>query len=179
MTEAAKVFYSTNAERKRNGRGDRNKKRQGGRIIRFPSDYMKQMDGEVKKYQLGKPMTWTEYSELPEDLKETYLRSIVKKYNATPGMLAEMFLRNRNVCAFEAKRLKINTNPQRGRVPTEIMDRWHSFLSNSKEEPETEEQAKKPTKEKMYFANDKMADICKLLSAFEGSGVKITKELTL
>lgn len=31
MTEAAKVFYSTNAERKRNGRGDRNKKDKEGR----------------------------------------------------------------------------------------------------------------------------------------------------
>lgn len=95
MTDAEYVFNQTSKERKRNGRGDYNKKRQGGKTIRFPSDNLSRkeknaMNGEVKTYSFYKPLYWDEFRKMPNDIQQEYLDTIKEKFGKIPGrMLAE------------------------------------------------------------------------------------------
>lgn len=57
MTDERFVFQQTNRERAAAGRGDRCKKRQGGKYVRLPSDNLTEkekraMNGEVKTYNV-------------------------------------------------------------------------------------------------------------------------------
>ena len=47
MNDAEYLFKQTSSERKRIGRGDYNKKRQGGKAIRFPSDHLTKKEIEA------------------------------------------------------------------------------------------------------------------------------------
>ena len=47
--------------------------------------------GEVVSFQIGKPMKWAEFCELPRDLKEEYLKNLIEKYSVSARVLATMF----------------------------------------------------------------------------------------
>ena len=97
MTDAEYLFRQTSSERKRIGRGDYNKKRQGGKVIRFPSDGLsrkekKALNGEVMTYRFYKPITWEEFKKLPNDIRQEYLDMIKEKFGLIPGpLMAESF----------------------------------------------------------------------------------------
>ena len=70
--------------RGRNGKG-------GG--MKTAADYMTQkqlraLDGEVKTYRMGSPMSWEEFSAMPEDLKKMYIKKLRKDFNVPDEMLA-------------------------------------------------------------------------------------------
>ena len=131
------------------------------------------MNGECVTYTMTKPMGWDEYQMLPDDIKRTYLITLAEKYEATPAMLAMMFGKNRKICGFEQRRLKIGQTPSRGRVPKPVMDKWEAFLKTEKlgeqEQPEQEPIVKQ----------DEISKIAEMLVALKGSGAKITIEITL
>lgn len=67
----------------------------GGRAM-LPSDYytkkqLESMHGEVKTYQLGKPMSWNEFIFIPDDLKKMYIKKLRKKFNVPDEGLAAAF----------------------------------------------------------------------------------------
>ena len=67
----------------------------GGRVV-LPSDHytkkqLESMNGEVKTYRLGKPMTWEGFTELPDDLKKMYIKELRKKFNVPDEELAAAF----------------------------------------------------------------------------------------
>ena len=39
------------------------------------------MNGEVKEYNLSKPMDWKEFKALPMNLQEAYIYQLVRKYD--------------------------------------------------------------------------------------------------
>lgn len=95
MDDAEFLFRQTSRERKRVARGASAKVRGGGRTVRMPSDYLTRgerndMNGDVKSYALGRPLSWGEFKLMPKDIQETYLNGLTKKF---PGisltMLAE------------------------------------------------------------------------------------------
>lgn len=60
------------------------------------TDYMtekqwKERCGDVMSYQIGKPMTWSEFRKLPSDLKEEYMNALIDKYSANARSFADMF----------------------------------------------------------------------------------------
>lgn len=67
-----------------------------GGAVKFPSDYLtkkelKAMSGEVIKYaSLKNPMSWSEFKELPDDLKKEYIASIRAKFGAPDKYIAQM-----------------------------------------------------------------------------------------
>ena len=69
-------------------RSARNRKRYPGKKgpVKLPSDYMSEkekeaLNGECKTYKLGAPMSWDEFSKMPDDLKAMYIKSLRKKFN--------------------------------------------------------------------------------------------------
>ena len=68
--------------------------------VRLPSDGMtpaqlRQQSGDVIEYNLGKPMTYEQLLQLPQDLRKKYLDKLVAEYNANQRALAEMLGCNR------------------------------------------------------------------------------------
>ena len=48
------------------------------------------MNGDVKTYNLNKPMTWGEFKALPEDLKITYIKKLRNEFKVPDKVIAEM-----------------------------------------------------------------------------------------
>ena len=62
---------------------------------RLPSDYMtdkelEALNGEVKVYKLGKPMTWGMFSEMPDDLKKEYIVKLRNAFKIPDRWLGEL-----------------------------------------------------------------------------------------
>ena len=90
MTDAEYVLKQTNAERKRIGRGDYNKKRRGGKTVRFPSDNLSRkerakLNGEPITYSFAKPLFWGEFLEMPRDIQQSYLDTVKEKFVGLSG----------------------------------------------------------------------------------------------
>lgn len=97
MTDAEYIFKQTSAERKRIGRGDYNKKRRGGKTVRFPSDNLSRkekvkLNGEPITYSFAKPLFWEEFKGMPNDIQQEYLDTMKEKFKGLPGTtLAKSF----------------------------------------------------------------------------------------
>lgn len=83
-------------QKKRIAAGDRHRKR-GSRSQKcpLPSDglsnaQLSRMSGPVRSYQLGQPMSWRTFLEMPEDLQRQYLERLRTKYKATNEMIGAM-----------------------------------------------------------------------------------------
>ena len=88
----------------------------------LPSDRLTQSqlnkrNGKVMSYNMKSPMSWLEFLSMPKDLQVTYLRGLNKQYQATQGMLADLFGKSR---AGLHNYLKTNDMVfgQRGKQPT-------------------------------------------------------------
>ena len=49
------------------------------------------MNGEVKTYNVGKPMNWKTFKGMPLDLQKQYIRRLQLTFSANDAMLADMF----------------------------------------------------------------------------------------
>lgn len=88
MTDPEYLFKQTEIERKRIGRGDRNKKRGGGRYVRLPSDNMTKkereaMNGEIKTYKVKEFYNWEEFKALPDDMQLKWVNSLINRYGCS------------------------------------------------------------------------------------------------
>ena len=80
--EAEIIFRQTEKERKRIGRGA--KSRKSGSRSKFcglPSDNLSRaermkLNGDVKVYNLNKPMKWDQFKKLPHDLRVDYIKKL-------------------------------------------------------------------------------------------------------
>jgi dUTP pyrophosphatase len=75
------ILKTDERQKKAAGRGVYHKAH-GGKV-HFPSDNLTQaqidkLSGEVKTYNLKKPLTWAEFEALPVDLKKEYIRKAAK-----------------------------------------------------------------------------------------------------
>lgn len=88
MNDAEYLFRQTEIDRKRDSYGDKHKKRQGGRTVRFPSDHLTKkekeaMNGEVVTYKDKLFYSWDEFRALPEDLQIKWINSIINRYDTS------------------------------------------------------------------------------------------------
>lgn len=131
MKDAEFLFNQTAKERKRIGRGDYNKKRQGGKTVRFPSDYLTKkerdsMSGECKTYDMAKPVGWAAFKQWPEDLQRAYLLGLREKFNVIDSEIAEMF----GVTQKTVSNLKARLGISNGKYKRKFKraDEWKEFL---------------------------------------------------
>lgn len=84
------------------------------------------MSGEVKSYNLSRPMKWAEFKQMPDDLRRQYILSLENKYNATPGGISSMLGVVTQTLRVERARLGLPPKPCGGRY--KAAPEWESFL---------------------------------------------------
>ena len=199
MTDAEYIFYQTSKDRKRNGRGDYNKKRQGGKTIRFPSDSLSRkeknaLNGEVTTYSFIKPLTWEEFRKMPTDIQQKYFDTIKEKFDGIPFVLLSesLGMKNGTVTSYmSTKGLKFGDGKRtRASKFLETEEgkawvKWHEDYRPSKKEEAVVEVSDNDVnvpsedveqKEKALTDADKIAQ---LIASLAGTGAKITIEITV
>lgn len=196
MKDAEYLFRQTEIERKRIGRGDFNKKRQGGKQVRFPSDHLTKkerdaMNGEVVSYQLGKPTDWATLKSWPEEIQKVYLTGLRKTYGVGGKEIGEMLgVAKVTVCQHEKK---LGVSAPIGKRTSLREEEWNKFLGRSVERVEEETKAE-PKVEPLRSKNIDLTlthpmipiikeseefDLAKLLKSLAGTGAKVTIEIVL
>ena len=204
MNDAEFVFNETNRERKRVGWGANNKVRGGGRVVRMPSDGMSRkekeaMNGEMKSYDLGKPMAWATFKNSPHDIQQEYLDRIVQRFNNVPqSLVAEMFklsrgsfwtyLNNHDLSFRRGDNRKTKADVFLGTPDGEAFMRWACGevvpVVEPVVEPIVEDAVEEPIKEpvvekKVDVREMDINNIAVMLKALVGTGAKLTIEINL
>lgn len=104
---------------------------------KMSTDYMTQKQwkercGEVMTYQLGKPMCWDEFRQIPADLQKEYLLDLIHKYSATASDLAKMFgITPQTVTRFcGGPEIRIDF-PRGKRMPKDVRIEFEKFLAGN------------------------------------------------
>lgn len=196
MTDEEYIFRQTSAERKRNGRGDFNKKRKGGRFVRLPSDNLtakekRALNSEVTNYNMNVPVAWEEFKKWPQDLACEYIRRLEEAYHARTEDIAGMM--GIGMWSLQQYRKKLNCPAHVGgkRKPVDRAG-WAKFIGGDDDvravlgesSPVVEEKVELPEKkeekpEPIKIDNSSIMNIAILLDALKGSGAKLTIEVTL
>lgn len=96
MPDEQYVMISDSIEKKKIAHSSHNRKThcgKGGRV-KFPSDYLskkelKAMNGEVKSYNLNRPMTWEEFRSIPQDLQIMYIKKLRNEFGVPDSVLGK------------------------------------------------------------------------------------------
>lgn len=96
MPDEQYVMISDSIEKKKIAHSSHNRKThcgKGGRV-KFPSDYLskkelKAMNGDVKSYNLNKPMTWEEFRSMPQDLQIMYIKKLRNEFGVPDIVLSK------------------------------------------------------------------------------------------
>lgn len=124
MNDAEYLFHADAREKKITGRSSRAKATPGKRV-RMPHDGLtekeiRKMSGEVKSYNLKKPMKWAEYCEMPDDLRKQYLTRLRNTYNATNTGIGSMFGVTDVTVGKECRRLGVRSLTRADRATPEF-----------------------------------------------------------
>lgn len=96
MPDEQYVMISDSIEKKKIAHSSHNRKThcgKGGRV-KFPSDYLskkelKAMNGDVKSYNLNRPMTWEEFRRMPQDLQIMYIKKLRNEFGVPDIVLSK------------------------------------------------------------------------------------------
>ena len=96
MPDEQYVMISDSIEKKKIAHSSYNRKThcgKGGRV-KFPSDYLskkelKAMNGDVKSYNLNRPMTWKEFRSMPQDLQIMYIKKLRNEFGVPDIVLGK------------------------------------------------------------------------------------------
>lgn len=210
MTDPEYLFKQTEIERKRIGRGDRNKKRGGGRYVRLPSDNMTKkereaMNGEIKTYKVKEFYNWEEFKALPDDLQLKWVNSLINRYGCSVYAISTVVFggaRNRLYLHLTRKGLAQYINSAaKGYGSRKCQERLEQAFKEwsdnciieapndvvdelDDEEQNVEETAKNvvedaPEPPKNVAGKSDLHNIALLLQSLEGTGAKLTIEVTL
>lgn len=200
MKDAEYLFKQTERERKRIGRGDFNKKRQGGKQVRFPSDHLTKkereaLNGECKSYSMEKPVKWAEFRQWPSDLQKNYLLGLEDRFGVRVPHVADMLGVSQKTVYLLTKELGI-THSRQHDSGKDLTD-WYRFLGMEplgveKTETTVEETAEEVEETETPFEKtavdisaveveepDFAVRLAELLAAFRGTGAKLTIEVVL
>lgn len=86
MTDEKYTFIEDIKQKSSTAKSSHYKKTSGGKHVKFPSDYLskkekKKMNGEVRNYDLNKPMSWEKFEAMPDDLEKEYIEKIQERFN--------------------------------------------------------------------------------------------------
>jgi DNA-binding NtrC family response regulator len=102
----------------------------GSKSCCMPADTMtaaeiKQLNGNVMIYRLGKPMDWETFAAMPADLQAEYIEKLIDRYGVTNTRLAGMFGIDKDTLGHKLEELKLR-NPNH-HMTAEQEAAWHNF----------------------------------------------------
>ena len=129
------VMISDSIEKKKIARSSHNRKThcgKGGRV-KFPSDYLskkelKAMNGDVKSYNLNRPMTWKEFRSMPQDLQIMYIKKLRNEFGVPDIVLGKAM----GVCKSSFSKAMSDLNLSLGRSAGAKGKQWLDSEKNFK-----------------------------------------------
>lgn len=100
----------------------------------LPSDRLteaqrKKMNGEVVTYQMKRPVSWTEFKEMPQDIRNNYLNGLIEEYGVTATQISEMFGMNKRTFYSSIKKQCPSISFKKGsKMPKDKRSAWESFV---------------------------------------------------
>lgn len=114
----------------------------------LPSDFktkkeLKAMNGEVKNFNLNKPMYWDTFKSMPDDLKKEYITGLREKFDVPDTKIAEMFGVGIGTVSrwFKCCDLAVVGNRGKRKWDEDGWDRWRGAKIDLPEIPVVEENA--------------------------------------
>ena len=140
MTDEEYIFRETERERKRNGWGSFNKVRQGGSVVRLPSDNytrkeIQSMSSDVTTFNMNAPMVFDEFKNMPDDLKREYITKIRDRFHVKTPDIAEMMGTSHRKLQLYLKDLGIADT--RGGAYAKDLTEWQAWIKREWTKSET------------------------------------------
>ena len=174
MPDEQYVMISDSIEKKKIAHSSHNRKThcgKGGRV-KFPSDYLskkelKAMNGDVKSYNLNKPMTWEEFRSMPQDLQIMYIKKLRNEFGVPDSVLGKAMGVCRSSFSKAMKDLKLSLGKSAGATgrqwfgsekSSKFSEYWNKF--NKKEDTVEEDsvEEKNEAVEEMDISEEKSND---------------------
>ena len=135
MPDEQYVMISDSIEKKKIAHSSHNRKThcgKGGRV-KFPSDYLskkelKAMNGDVKSYNLNKPMTWEEFRNMPQDLQIMYIKKLRNEFGVPDIVLGKAM----GVCKSSFSKAMKDLNLSLGKSAGATSKQWFGSEKSSK-----------------------------------------------
>lgn len=135
MPDEQYVMISDSIEKKKIAHSSHNRKThcgKGGRV-KFPSDYLskkelKAMNGDVKSYNLNKPMTWEEFRSMPQDLQIMYIKKLRNEFGVPDSVLGKAM----GVCKSSFSKAMRDLNLSLGKSAGATGRQWFGSEKSSK-----------------------------------------------
>ena len=177
------VMISDSIEKKKIARSSHNRKTHCGKSgrVKFPSDYLskkelKAMNGDVKSYNLNRPMTWKEFRSMPQDLQIMYIKKLRNEFGVPDSVLGKAMGVCKSSFSKAMRDLNLSIGKSAGATGRQWLNSEKSFkfseywnkFENKKEDIIEEESAKDETE------NVEETDISK---AFAQIGTYVTEGL--
>ena len=129
------VMISDSIEKKKIARSSHNRKThcgKGGRV-KFPSDYLskkelKAMNGDVKSYNLNRPMSWEEFRSMPKDLQIMYIKKLRNEFGVPDIVLGKAM----GICKSSFSRAMSELNLSLGKSAGATSKQWFGSEKSSK-----------------------------------------------
>lgn len=134
-------------ERKQMAIGAKHMNRRGKGPINMGVEYksdkeINEMHGEVKTYDLSKPISYNEFKEMPADLRGEYFRALFEKHGATSTRIMAWWKISSKTVTFLRRQYKVPSTAGKGRdknKETERTKAWMEFMEGEeKTKVETE-----------------------------------------
>ena len=127
----------------------------------LPSDFktkkeLKAMNGEVKNFNLNKPMYWDTFKSMPDDLKKEYITGLREKFDVPDTKIAEMFGVGIGTVSrwFKCCDLAVAGNRGKRKWDEDGWDRWRGAKIDLPEIPIVEESAENASETPVKPAGD-------------------------
>ena len=153
MTDEKFTLVETNRERANIARSARYTNRKGKGSVKIGVEYktekeLQALNGEVKSYDLSKVLSYKEFKDLPDDLKNEYFHALYEKHGASDNCLIALWHISSRTLSFYRRMYGVRGANKGRDVRREAL--WKAFISVPKtfkeEAPEEveyyEEQAK-------------------------------------
>lgn len=108
------------------------------RKVTLPMDYLtkkelKDMSGDVKTFNLSRPMKWDEFRSMPNDLQAAYIKALREKFNVTNVALAKMFgvAKQTILTRFEVIGVAPRVNVTGKRMSIQEANAWYAWLNGA------------------------------------------------
>lgn len=144
VREIEYLFFLDGLEKKRIARSASNKNRTGKGALRFPSDYktkkeVLEMNGDIRSWNMDKPMTAAEFRQLPIDLKREYFTMIFSRFKPSAKELGRvMQMPHTQICKYR-KMFEIPATP--GAQTKQQAEAWALWIGVDNAKPAKAEPA--------------------------------------